>query len=286
MGTMLRRTLCTSFAIFLVSLGWAQTGRLIVFGDSLSDMGNAQSYTFGIAPGSGYWQGRFSNGPVWVETVSSHLSMGTLTRSSASGWNFATGGAHSGTGYQSFVIPNSTTQVNSFLSRTTPNSKDLIIFWIGGNDFLDGATTTLPTLNNLAGAIQTLYNNGARQFFVPNLPDLGHIPRYLGTSNQASKSLISLMYNTDLAARLTSLKLTTPGAKYVLFDIGTLLAQIQTNPAQYGFTNVTSASKGVSGINADTYLFWDDIHPTRAAHAYVGMRALKALAELAPARTR
>ena len=41
--------------------------RIVLFGDSLSDVGNVNNQTFGISPGSGYWNGRFSNGPVWVE---------------------------------------------------------------------------------------------------------------------------------------------------------------------------------------------------------------------------
>jgi phospholipase/lecithinase/hemolysin len=47
-------------------------GRLIVFGDSLSDIGNA---------------GRFSNGPVWVETLARELGL-ELRRSSAGGSNY------------------------------------------------------------------------------------------------------------------------------------------------------------------------------------------------------
>ncbi|MBT7244787.1 MAG: hypothetical protein HN874_04990, partial [Euryarchaeota archaeon] len=45
---------------------------LVVFGDSLSDMGNGNadlivSTVFSSPP---YWNGRFSNGPVWIEHIS------------------------------------------------------------------------------------------------------------------------------------------------------------------------------------------------------------------------
>ena len=50
---------------------------LIVFGDSLSDNGNA---------------GRFSNGPVWVEHLAKNLAL-PLRPSRAGGTNHAVGGA-------------------------------------------------------------------------------------------------------------------------------------------------------------------------------------------------
>ena len=49
---------------------------LVVFGDSLSDVGNIAQATFGIYPGSAYYSNRFSNGPVWVETLSVELEFG------------------------------------------------------------------------------------------------------------------------------------------------------------------------------------------------------------------
>ena len=50
---------------------------LVVFGDSLSDAGNA---------------GRASNGPVWVEILADRLNL-TLRPSQSGGSNFAVGGA-------------------------------------------------------------------------------------------------------------------------------------------------------------------------------------------------
>lgn len=66
---------------------------LVVFGDSLSDVGNIASATLGIYPGSTYYNDRFSNGPVWVEALSVDLGLGTIQRSTAGGNDFAYGGA-------------------------------------------------------------------------------------------------------------------------------------------------------------------------------------------------
>src|SRR5438874_1472870 len=79
--------------------------QLVVFGDSLSDVGNISSATFGSTPGQYYYNGRFSNGPVYAEALASGLGL-PMVRSTASGNDFAYGGAKtSGTGgFDGFFI--------------------------------------------------------------------------------------------------------------------------------------------------------------------------------------
>src|SRR5262249_12459629 len=49
-------------------------GNLVVFGDSLSDAGNAALATGGALPDPTlYYHGRFSNGPIWVDTLAKYL---------------------------------------------------------------------------------------------------------------------------------------------------------------------------------------------------------------------
>src|SRR5262245_15859652 len=75
--------------------------QLVVFGDRLSDVGNINNQSFAISPGSSYWNGRFSNGPVWIEKLAPNFSLTVPTYSRAGGPNatdFAYGGAHTGPG--------------------------------------------------------------------------------------------------------------------------------------------------------------------------------------------
>jgi outer membrane lipase/esterase len=74
---------------------------LVVFGDSLSDVGNIDNATpfFFKYPGQYYYQGRFSNGPVWVEPLAAGLGLPTIAASTDGGNDFAYGGAQTaGTG--------------------------------------------------------------------------------------------------------------------------------------------------------------------------------------------
>ena len=49
--------------------------RLVVFGDSFSDSGNLFKATAGLIPKNPYWEGRFSNGPVWSEYLAYSLNI-------------------------------------------------------------------------------------------------------------------------------------------------------------------------------------------------------------------
>ena len=92
---------------------------LVLFGDSLSDIGNIAAQPFINTPGPYYWNGRFSNGPVYAETLATGLGLPALIRSTASGGaDYAYGGAKTtGTAFpDSLFVKDIDDQVNAYLS--------------------------------------------------------------------------------------------------------------------------------------------------------------------------
>ena len=59
--------LVASFGISLDCARAALYTGLYAFGDSLTDTGNTSLASGGASPGPAYFNGRYSNGPVWVE---------------------------------------------------------------------------------------------------------------------------------------------------------------------------------------------------------------------------
>ena len=107
--------------------------QLVVFGDSLSDVGNIAQATGDIYPGQYYSNDRFSNGPVYVEALATGLGLPTTVRSTAGGDNFAYGGAKTfGTGgFEGIFIRDVDEQVDQYLAtRTTDPGAVRSLRWV------------------------------------------------------------------------------------------------------------------------------------------------------------
>jgi phospholipase/lecithinase/hemolysin len=267
----------TVFVVLQFTIRTSGFSQMVVFGDSLSDVGNVSNATFGISPGSSYYNGRFSNGPLWVEDLAGALSLTSPTYSRSGGTDWAYGGAHTGPGsitHVFFTFPNVQTQINNYLNANNPDANKLFVVWAGGNDFIDGGTNPSSVVTNTANEITSLADRGATNFIVPNLPLLGEVPRFKGTAGEAGMTSLSSQFNSQLASTLAGLKSSLNINIYPL-DVQAFFADVLANPGQYGFTNVSSPALNGSTVvpNPDQYLFWDDIHPTRVAHQLLAGRA-------------
>ncbi len=266
---------------------------LVVFGDSLSDVGNIAASSFDIYPGQYYYQDRFSNGPVFTESLSAGLGLGPSVRSTAGGNNFAYGGARtSGTGgLEGIFIRDVDEQVTQFLATRTADPNSLFVVFSGANDFVGGQTNVNVPANNLAADIQRLISAGARQFLVMNLPLLGYTPRYNGnvtTSEQFNTRTAE--FNAALDVKIENIATTNPALTFFRLDVASLFNDAIANPAAFGLINVTQSAApglqpGASSYNTNLivsnhnqYLFWDDLHPTTAVHAILAQRALALVA--------
>jgi outer membrane lipase/esterase len=248
------------------------------FGDSLSDNGNAFQATGGTVPPSPpYFNGRFSNGPVWIENFTSGLKLSTGASN-----NFAFGGATSGTANTvNNALPGLTTELDRFLlasPRVNPNQ--LFVVWIGANDYLGGGVTNPAiVVGNISTSLQRLTGAGAQQLIVPNLPDLGKIP--VGAANpiqSAGLSQLTAAHNSALRTSLQTLSQNNPNVSIVPTDLASLFSSVIANPARFGFVDVTqpclNMATGAVCANPDTNLFWDPLHPTAAGHRLIGAYAL------------
>ena len=135
---------------------------LYAFGDSLSDVGNVFAASRGTEPARPYFQGRFSNGPIWLDYLAAQFRTGRMIPSLLGGKDYAFGSATTGyapTLSNPSLVPTFAQQVALFNAAThgvaQPNA--LYAVWIGGEDLLNvlqsGATGT-QALALMRGAIE------------------------------------------------------------------------------------------------------------------------------------
>lgn len=288
-----RKTL-KNFKLILVTLSaalWVQSvnaipfySGMIVFGDSLSDTGNSAIVTpGGDIPGTDFTygdNGRFTNGPVWAEYLSDRLNTGPLTPSRSGGNNYAHGGA------QIDATPAPTTglvvQYQQWLADT-PGIADpskLYIVAAGSNDVLSVPLDANPAeaadfiserLSTYYGILSGIIALGATDILVPNLANLGRTPAAASTGSPALATELAAFWNASFAAMLDQLLL-PPTVNLYRVDMFAATEQIFAKPETYGFQNTTDACSSVSNgvetscANPESYIFWDQLHPTTAAH--------------------
>lgn len=240
--------------------------KIYSFGDSLSDTGNSFRLTGGVIPPNLLYpsNGRFSNGPVWTEFLA--------TKFGASLEPLAVGGARTNnTNNFSSMFPQlgGLTQQIAAIQVGEPDA--LYILWTGANDYLNGGSQNpVPTVTNLSNAVLALASVGARNIAVGNLPNLGSIP---GTSRDpviaAALNALTQSHNALLAQSLSVIRQTQPHLSLYTLDFNLLVSDAIANPSRFGFTNVTESCLFTLCRTPDTYLFWDEIHPTTVAHTEI-----------------
>lgn len=264
---------------------------LYVFGDSLSDVGNVYIASGATLPASPYFNGQFSNGPVWVQDLSISLGLGVLKPSLAGGTDYAFGSATtSNPTTKTTVVPTLTQQIGLFLAAVGGSgapSSALYSVWIGGSDMLNILSTgaTDPLVEAQAAALSaatdigTLITAGARNILVPLLPDIGVSPAATAVGAGAAGTLLAKTYNAALEADIGGLG-SVPGLDISYLDTFALVDAVVADPGAFDFTNVTARCYGGSFTgggpvcaNPDGYLFWDADHPSAAAHAIIAAEA-------------
>ncbi len=248
---------------------------ITVIGDSLSDTGRT-AQVVPLPPI--YYQGRISNGPVWIEYLSAKLGMPYDPLQ-----NFSWAGAHSGY-LNSFGAPlhGMFQQVGELLSLSKHvDKKALYVVFGGSNDFMrilvggESPLVVIPQIvTNIITIVGQLQDAGAKHIVVVDLPNIGLTPRARagGPVAAGQATALSVFYNNLLNAALDAMD-----KKIIRVSAFDILNTLAANPAAFGLTNVQDI--GYLSPTGASYLFWDDLHPTTRAHRYIAERIFSAVEE-------
>jgi phospholipase/lecithinase/hemolysin len=272
---------------------------IVIFGDSLSDTGNVAylaQHKYGVripGPSADYTDGRFTDGDdtipaareyfgVWIEQFAATLpSKPIILDSLDGGTNYAYGFAFTGNGTSVLTLGSASVfvninnigqQITDYLA-THPviNDRTLFVVWGGANDLLNAtsADDVFKAGINQVTNIQRLIDAGATQFIIPNLPPLGSIPRLnVSPTDSVAATAASVLFNQILRTGVDVLHDFNFGKHldFVQLDVFSLFNRIIASPSRYSLTDVTTSSQGIPTVDPDTYLFWDDLHPTTRGH--------------------
>lgn len=260
---------------------------LIIFGDSLADVGNlflattANPFTDATPASPPYFNGRFSNGKLVPEILADGLGFSASTPSLQGGNNYAFGAAETGSGLSDEGVPNVGEQIKTYLKTNKPTQTDVFFISAGSNNFFsDRDAQTIPiniptpesALQGLTENIRTLTDAGAKNFIIPNLAPLGTLPlaQISGLSNTFATA--STQFNTLLDSKLDELE-DELNIDIIKLDVAREFDRILANPADFGLTNINepalNRATGEIVNNPDEYFWWDEVHPTTAAYSLI-----------------
>ncbi|MDF1655709.1 MAG: SGNH/GDSL hydrolase family protein [Coxiellaceae bacterium] len=271
--------------------------RIVVFGDSYSDNGNTFRVSQDTYPtDKRYWQGRFSNGPVWSEYLAKDFGLNPNDPKQFMDYAYGQAQANGSLVFQThnkkqqfnFTVPDIHQQLDEYLAQTKHNVHDtLYILFIGANDLfnqkhlanIDQAKFISRTLAAQANLINTLQQLDAKHFLVVNMRDLTAAPiakaaaeklanNNSNVSNQQVLDNINrviIAYNKALIKKFSDLHQVKIFNVFE-FDQQQLKKAKVTNKACYVNHGNYINPQGPACKNPKNYFFYDRIHPTTTIH--------------------
>lgn len=194
----------------------------------------------------------------------------------------------------------------------------LYVVMIGGNDIRaarsllvegdlgarrDANKLLKQAVKSVEAQISTLISAGAQNIVVVNAPDIGAIPETDLVSAQAASGadsmrdkivakklekftrVLTAVYNGRLSAAVSDIEDAT-GLDIVEYDLFNFLDDTIDNFQEYGYTNNTDACVyAITGggfnpeCNFETFVFFDEIHPTAVTHQRAAAELYQLLSE-------
>jgi phospholipase/lecithinase/hemolysin len=284
---------------------------LFIFGDSLSDTGNLNDLVPSQPPASQpYFDGRFSNGPLWVETLAAGLG---LPNGAVPFFDGTGGGNYAFAGARTVLVnppsppappapPGLLAQEIGIWGPSHPTADPNALYVVvgGGNDMRDARSAFTgntaadqagrqaaadAAVANLLTGITFLASRGAKHVLVSSLPDLGGTPEAALLGVQFASTDATNRFNGDLPGLLSAGA--ALGLDMRFLDMAGLLMDVvddtlNNGSAVYGITDITHPCFGFTfsiGNACDVSLFSDVLHPSARAHELIGLAALEAVPE-------
>jgi phospholipase/lecithinase/hemolysin len=248
---------------------------IYTFGDSLSD-------TSHVEPATKYYEGRASNGLIWLDDLCAWEGV-TLAQTNSF--------AH---------FADTTAEMLTAIARFDPGpdaASSLFVAWAGANDLIrnldsNGSDEILwkaqldAAVSNYGKALELLYEKGARRILVPNAIDLTLMPYFrpdtapwYRPNTAESRSYLQTKvreFNSRLDGVLDHFAASKPDAVIMRADVFTSSNSIAAAPTTYGLSNVAVGAsddpslddKSFNGPGSD-YMFWDAFHPTSKCHTLI-----------------
>ena len=316
---MIRRVISVLFLVFILvssSVAFAKTfSGLYVFGDSLSDMGNAAA-AVGDLPRPPYFDNRLSNGRVAVEALSHKLGLQIEESLYVLGIEHGTNYAVAGAAASDYGPGDLGAQIGAFLQLNSWSAPEdaLYVVFIGGNDVREARGELNPfdpadlaaahaVLNeavfNIGAAVQALIGAGATHIVVVNSPNIGAIPEtaiaaeYYGVPwlPEVTEGL-TVYFNSTLAFAVNQISILS-GIDIGQYDLFSTFSYLIANAYLLEITNTTDPCYFTYGNNfmpvlnpicvdaeyepdPNSFFFIDEIHPTKKVHKAIG----KSIADL------
>ncbi|KDQ12174.1 carbohydrate esterase family 16 protein [Botryobasidium botryosum FD-172 SS1] len=189
-------------------------------------------------------------------------------------YNFAYGGATIDAKLVTPYTPtvrSMTDQVNIFLSNVASKpsyapwapGNSIFSFFIGINDIGnswyqsgDRGAFSDTLLNAYFALVQKIYDVGGRNFLFINVPGVDRSPLMIAQNNaesRAQEKAVIQTFNTKLAAKVASFKVTYPAINAWVYDSNTRLVQVLDNPKSFGFKDATSYGSGADQVWCNDY---------------------------------
>lgn len=263
----------------------------------------------------GYFEGRFTDGYNFADLISNKLLLKPtattypygfevplfgapvpfVDRPQGNNLSFAYGG---GQALQtSELVPDLDAQLDAYRNYPAADPNAIYLVTIGGNDvrrlvprrhdpIIDERASERLSLvaAEIAEEVGQLFTFGARHVLVTGIPDIGLLPLYTGSRNEAERRSLASHYSETLDGLVTTAleSLALPAdAQLYSFNLLNFSDAIFANPDAYRLTNLTDArtllQRGALDPIGSGFLFFDEIHPSAQAHALLAAEMLDSL---------